>query len=546
VRLPLLIVLAVVAAAYAGAPNAGFVWDDHAIFEENRALSDPNVADLLLKDLWCCTISPTSPYHRPLLALSFLFDRSLFGLSAGWAHIHSVLWHLMAVTLVATLLRPRVGAPRALLAAAIFGLHPIQSEAVMWISARNDLMVSVGVLATLVTVDQRRPGLAAACAALACLSKESGYLLPVFVLLWRFTWAERPQRTDLGVLVGLGAALLLRSQAMLGGLPEGHVDSGFSSASALNGIVAVLGWVSWPWPLTSTASLYMTTRTAADWLAALATIGGAAAIGRARPRTIGLLVLAFVALAPSAMGVRWYATIGERYLYLPMFGIATAVAVAVPTGRRWLTVGAAGAVAAVVALTIRLPDWATEESLFEAAVLRTPDGNAWWLYAIELQRQGKVGRSMAAYDKALAAEPPHLRSCKAVSSVADEVLPDDIYRSMTERWAGRCAGFDGFDGARTLAFASRGMWDDAARTAIPDREGRDVVVLGALEARDGDLLGLAARGLRWAKGPADLVDLTLLVINSRRSADDPEAREVPAAAGGAPDLDGQKLDAPSP
>ncbi|MFN7147192.1 MAG: hypothetical protein ACK4YP_25720, partial [Myxococcota bacterium] len=56
-RLPVWLVLALVAAAYSGVSQAGFVWDDTAIVVRNRALDAPTFENVWMRDLWCCTVT---------------------------------------------------------------------------------------------------------------------------------------------------------------------------------------------------------------------------------------------------------------------------------------------------------------------------------------------------------------------------------------------------------------------------------------------------------------------------------------------------------
>jgi hypothetical protein len=532
-KLPLWFVVALVLAAYSGAPNAGFVWDDHAIFERNGVLDNPTFDGVFLQDLWCCTPGNRTGYHRPLLTLTFLFDRSIAGITPAWPHVHSVLWHALTVALVSLVLRPRVGVPAANVAALIFGLHPIQSEAVLWISARNDLMVAAGVLATIAAADARRPGWTALFAAFACLSKESGYLLPVYLGAWRLAWGEAPRRSDLAILPAMGAALALRSNADLASIAFGHADGTFNLETARNTLATALSWVTLPWPLTTTASVYMATPGPLVWGAAVATVVLLVTVVAARPRSAALLLFSLIALAPSSMGVRWYGTLGERYLYLPLFGLVAAlVSAAAPATPRpgsspllHLREGGPvaliiGTVAALVCLHVRAPDWATEETLFTAAVRRAPDSYAWNLLAVELGRQDRDAEAIRAFDQATVARPFNKRTCTHLIGVADRVLTDDDLRTFTATWAERgCGGHEGYDGRRALALAGRGLWSEAeavAEAAVHnDDRRRDEIVRAAVDARDGDLDSLGARSLVWPGGASALLDQVTLLTNAR-------------------------------
>ena len=68
-----------------------------------------------------------------------MLNKTFFGLNPHWFHVTTVLAHAAATALaffVARSVLRDVGA--ALLAAAIFALHPLQAESASWISGVND------------------------------------------------------------------------------------------------------------------------------------------------------------------------------------------------------------------------------------------------------------------------------------------------------------------------------------------------------------------------------------------------------------------------
>ncbi len=199
--------LALVAAAYAPALSGGFVWDDHALVEENpkvRALSAPWA--WLGSDYWALPLGPTkqvNAYYRPLTGYSFSLDYAL-GHGAPWPfHLTNLLVHLLGVGLLFGLAR-RLGAsaPAAALAAALHGLFPRGTEAVAWISGRTDALAGTLVLGALF-VEAGGPGRLARRGAvaglllLALLSKEVALVGLVSVVAWG-AWRVARRETSLG------------------------------------------------------------------------------------------------------------------------------------------------------------------------------------------------------------------------------------------------------------------------------------------------------------------------------------------------------------
>lgn len=90
--------------------------------------------------------TPGGIYYRPLLSLSFILDKELWSLNEHIMHLENVLIHLLNVAIVyklaLTLLpdKEKEESRLPLVAALCFGLHPLNTESVNWISGRTDVM----------------------------------------------------------------------------------------------------------------------------------------------------------------------------------------------------------------------------------------------------------------------------------------------------------------------------------------------------------------------------------------------------------------------
>lgn len=91
-------------------------------------------------------------YYRPLLYLSFIADKYIWGLESTFMHLENIMLHLSNSLLVFWLTRiivPRLSLENTIapfVAALLFGLHPIATEPVNWVSGRTDLMSGFFVL----------------------------------------------------------------------------------------------------------------------------------------------------------------------------------------------------------------------------------------------------------------------------------------------------------------------------------------------------------------------------------------------------------------
>lgn len=91
-------------------------------------------------------------YYRPMVILSFLVDKKLWLFQPDFMHLENILIHLASTLLVFWLtwqIIPKGGTSQRylpLIAALVFGLHPINTESVNWISGRTDLLAGFFVL----------------------------------------------------------------------------------------------------------------------------------------------------------------------------------------------------------------------------------------------------------------------------------------------------------------------------------------------------------------------------------------------------------------
>lgn len=102
-------------------------------------------------------------YYRPLMFFSFLFDKEITGLDPWFLHLHNIVLHAVNTILLFLIIRRFVvpdetahSAVISLCAALFFGIHPIVSESVCWISGRTDIFSATFVLLSLYAVLQYR------------------------------------------------------------------------------------------------------------------------------------------------------------------------------------------------------------------------------------------------------------------------------------------------------------------------------------------------------------------------------------------------------
>lgn len=179
-------------------------------------------------------------YYRPLLNLSFVFDKYLWGLEESFMHLENVLLHLINVLLVFAVTQKLLklwGRENSgwlpLAAALIFAVHPINTEPVNWISGRTDVLACSFVLGALWLLLQALSSgsvvqamLAGCVLFLGCLCKEPAlFFVPsaFFLVLCydRLSGSELSLKTRLlrgvapvlSVVLGATGYLIMRSVA---------------------------------------------------------------------------------------------------------------------------------------------------------------------------------------------------------------------------------------------------------------------------------------------------------------------------------------------
>jgi hypothetical protein len=204
------------AAAMAGAflliylPDVGrgFISDDFRWIVESRSDS--------LRDL-IALLAANIGFYRPVVSWSFAADHSVWGTdSFGYGMTNLVMCLATAAMLFALARRVHLSASAALVAAGVwlFNFHAV-NMAVLWLSGRTALLVSLFSLATAHAMLAGRPVLAGALALLAMLSKEEAVALPALFSAY-LALTERRARDlvrTLPLWAALGLYLALRLQS---------------------------------------------------------------------------------------------------------------------------------------------------------------------------------------------------------------------------------------------------------------------------------------------------------------------------------------------
>ncbi len=518
--LPLLgLLLGLTALVYGRGLSNGFVWDDIPLFVQNTHLNgDFDVRAVFFDDLWSSAAigdEAASGYYRPLMVLGLWVDRAVGGGAAWFGHLHSLLWHLLAVA-GAWRLGFRLGPSVGMVGAAMFALHPIQSEAVFWIAARNDLMaaaLSFWALDTALSQFRGAPVLAAALAVLACLAKETGLLLPA-LLVCVVAAGPKPLppvrawvASSGALLLGVGVAVLLRMFADVEGTrgPEWQgIDLFAHRLPHFVALVARLWCI--PWPLSTAHVLEYLDRVPAHHAVMAAVLGGVllGVVGwRGGRPTWAALAFSSVAFLPALWAILTTGWMGERYLYIATLGIGWAVSLAWNGGRQAGIVGVAVAgIASLSAIWVRAPDWRDDQTLWQSAHVHTPSPFTAESVGHAIRGAGDVSGALPWFVAALDDPAPLASACVPAMStaVATRRL---VLAAQMGHWLGirGCADAE-FRGLQAISFAATGQWtalEAVLRTDVEDRAGRLRVARAVLARRRGDTSTWEEIRASWAE-----------------------------------------------
>jgi hypothetical protein len=342
-RLPLIgaagLIVAVTLAVYWPALNTGFVGDDFMILHRLRSLA--GAADVLR-----FFRGEFFEYYRPLGFVSHAVDWAVAGQNSREFHLTNLLIH--AANAVLVLLIGRALAPRSLvgpLAASLFALHASNSEAVIWISARFDLLATCFALAAVCWMVSEWTGRTWMPALLffpALLSKEAAVALPIAAAGWSSFRLRASTLATIGRvapwLVALVAYSALRHLA--GGVSAVGGASRIPKLAAFGLCLAVTVALSdGRWEKVRGWLQPRRAQFAAVFAALLAITIIAAAVSTGRPGT----------LAREKLSVAGFAIF---YLASPVLGPGEAVFADPTTSLSWMIGGAALLVAGAVVLCI--------------------------------------------------------------------------------------------------------------------------------------------------------------------------------------------------
>ena len=451
--LPLLLVLAG-AAVYANSFGREIIWDDQELPAQAQTLREPAqwLRVFSSNEAGSATAGAEGRLlYRPLTWLSQLIDLRLWGDRVRGYHITNLLLHLLSTLLVYAIGLSLLGswADRgtvpgkgsrwpAWLAALLFAIHPVHTEAVTWINGRADLLSTCFYLVAfwLYLLYRRREQLwvlfiSLLAFLLALLSKEMAITLPLAIALFVLCFDPSPWRAPLRQLgrsravkaivealpyLAVAVLYLTLRLAVLGRV-FGTADRTAGGLPLAAQVVALyLRLLVLPYPLKALRPLsdLQTISGVGAWLAPVVVgvvlLLGVAALRRWRLQGFAVLFFSVTVLPVSGLfSAGDYAA--ERFLYLP--SLAVCLAAGALLARLWQR---QRTVALALILVIALPwmvltlarngVWQDRLTFWSKAVQDSPNSaTAHSHLGLVYLDQGQAAQAMAELGRAVELDP---------------------------------------------------------------------------------------------------------------------------------------------
>lgn len=455
----------------------------------------------------------------PLTWLSWLLDYELVGLDPRGFHATSLLLHAAATALLFLALQRMTGSTgRSAFVAAVFAVHPLHVEPVAWAAGRKDPLSAVFFAAVLFVwagcerggASPRRVALTSLLLGLGLLAKQTLVTLP-FVLLLLDAWPLRRlpplrravfEKWPLFLLVAASSTVTLlaqRSAGAVAGLEQIPLID--RMANALVACAAYVGKAFLPIGL---AVFYPHPGTALPgWKVAVsaALLGALSALAwRSWRRTPAIAVgwLWFVGMLVPVIGLVQVGSqaMADRYTYLPLVGLAMAVAWGVPaTGlprRAQRLAGCAAVVALAVTASFQLRHWRDSESLMRHALAVTQENPIAHAYlGLALLQRGRVQAGLHEWRESARLDPGYLTVANNLAWLLATSPELDVRRpAEAVGYAERARSLAGEDPSvldtLAAAYAAAQRFDEASSTAqraaeLAEASGDDALAAGIRE-----------------------------------------------------------------
>lgn len=419
-------------ATYANSLTGNFVWDDQVQVLRNVQIRDfQNLPGAFSGTVLAFANQglAASNYYRPLQTVGYMLAYAIGGISPWPYHLLNVVLHIITTIFVYLLCREfRLSSFASILAGLIFAVHPIHTEVVAWIAGLPDagcgafyLMSLWAYLRYVRSSKKGWLGLSALAFLVALHFKEMALTLPGVILALMVFQGRVFNRKLPAVFLELSPyALIIAANfavrmALFGFIVTTHVNIEASYWDWISLGIQTFGqyirYVFLPYPLSAfhLIPIHFSDRVVATLLygCLIVLACGTVFLARKRVPTLPLWLAVFaLMLVPvfnfKGISVTFFA---ERYLYIPSFAFAIAVALAIDglARRPRFVVSALLVFLFAFATFQRNKDWSDNVSLYNATLQLYPEAVAFRLNLGEiLMARNEDAQAKNHFEQALA------------------------------------------------------------------------------------------------------------------------------------------------
>jgi len=228
-----LIILGVI--VYANSFNGQFIWDDDLVIKNNIYITQWQYLPKIFTEDVGIGAGQKFNFYRPLQMLSYMVDYSFWELNVQGYHLTNIMLHILASIMlyyfVTVLTRDNL---LSLLTSILFIAHPIHTEAVAFMSGRQDSLAMIFILASFILyikyLQTSKIYLSVwmvICYILALLSKEISLILPALIIVYHYAYKEKIRWRALLTIVGCSLIYFtLRVTVLKSSFAQAHLFMG--------------------------------------------------------------------------------------------------------------------------------------------------------------------------------------------------------------------------------------------------------------------------------------------------------------------------------
>ena len=425
------LLVAAIALAYANSLHAPWIFDDAGAVVDN-----PTIRTLASLDVLRPPADGSTTTGRPLVNLTFALNYALSGENVWSYHALNLALHAGAALLLLGLLRRAMAPAPAFLAAALWALHPLQTESVVCIAQRTEILCGFLFLLTLYAFARasapafhRSRWLAVSIAAclLGMATKEVMVTAPLIVFLYDRTFVAgafaAAWRARRGYYLALAATWLLLALLVAQSAGARGASAGFGLGVTpwtyllrqSEALVLYLRLSLWPHPLVLDYGTAIAGSLAEAWWQSLLVLALLAATiwALVRRPILGFAgAWFFLILAPSSSFVPLVTqTMAEHRMYLPLAAVVVLLAVALHSrfGARAAAFLAVAALACFAATVARNRDYRDAVTIWTDTAAKLPQNpRAHHNLALALHHAGRAAEAHERFARAVALDPGYV------------------------------------------------------------------------------------------------------------------------------------------